>query len=58
MAVLPACRAIKRSGRVSLVVLSLAAVMVIGCVAVGAFGTMIVLDTIRRGEYGPSHLCT
>ena len=55
---LPACRAIKRSGRVSLVVLSLAAVMVIGCVAVGAFGTMIVLDTIRRGEYGPSHLCT
>jgi hypothetical protein len=43
--------------RVSLVVLALATVMLIGGLAVGGFGVVIVIDAVESGELGPTPLC-
>ena len=50
-------RAIRHTGRVSLVVLALAAIMVVGGIAVGTFGVSIILKAIREGDMGLSPLC-
>ena len=50
-------RAIRRTGRVSLVVLALAAVMLIGGLAVGGFGITIIMDAVKTGNLGTLPLC-
>ena len=50
-------RAIRRTGRVSLVVLALATVMIIGIGAVGGFGVTIILAAIKAGDMGLTPLC-
>ena len=50
-------RAIRHTGRVSLVVLALAAIMVVGGIAVGTFGVSIILKAIREGDMGLTPLC-
>lgn len=51
------CSAIRRTGRVSLVVLALAAVMLIGGLAVGGFGITIIMDAVKTGNLGTLPLC-
>ena len=53
----PPCRMIRRTGRVSLVVLALATIMIIGGIAVGAFGVTIVISAVRDGNLGLAPLC-
>ncbi len=48
---------IRRTGRVSIVVIALSVVMVIGGLAVAGFGVVIVMDAVREGKLGPSALC-
>ena len=50
-------RLIHRTGRVSLLVLAMAAVMVIGGIAVAGFGIIIILSAIREGKSGISPIC-
>ena len=49
--------AIRRTGRTSLVVLSLATVMVIGGVAVGVLGAISITASIRDGDMGLNDVC-
>ena len=53
----PLHRAIRRTGRVSLVVLALATVMIIGIGAVGGFGVTIILAALKAGDMGLTPLC-
>ena len=56
-AISPHFRAIRRTGRISLVVLALAAIMIIGAGAVGGFGITIIIEAIRDGKTGLTRLC-
>ncbi len=49
--------AVRRSGRTSLVVLSLAAIMLTGCIAVGVFGGIASVKDIKDGNTAASALC-
>ena len=49
--------AVRRTGRTSLVVFSLAAVMLIGCLAVGVFGGLGIAQSIREGNTDMQPLC-
>ncbi len=49
--------AIRRTGRVSLVVFSLAAIMVLGGVTVGVLGVLRIVSSVREGRMGFQDVC-
>ncbi|PNG99384.1 hypothetical protein TSOC_014839, partial [Tetrabaena socialis] len=51
-------RAVKRSGRPSVVVLALACIMAAGLLSVGVFGVARALADLRAGHVGFTGLCT
>jgi hypothetical protein len=51
------CRIVRRTGRVSLLVLSMAVVMLVGGGAVGGFGVVTIIQAVKNNHLGPTQLC-
>jgi uncharacterized membrane protein YfcA len=48
---------VRRTGRVSLLVLSMAVVMLVGGGAVGGFGVVTIIQAVKNNHLGPTQLC-